>query len=454
MKKNIIILSCVTLCLFSCFSYEEPQYNPIRNIEDEEMTELPYEEYKEGDDINLGKDWELHWNDEFEGGDTELDYNWSAENMASGHIDCSRWRENAVVSDGTLKIVFKHEYKGGKNYTSASLNTKKQFLYGYFEARYKYAAAYATNNSFWIISDNVIDPRGRKFEVDINEGKYPNSIDTNLHDRSYNNGETDDRIEFEPPYVYSQKFMIGSEPIQQWTYETNDLQYNFRYLKFESNQADIFHIREFGVFTKNTEGNGYPDPMNNGAWKNYENRIKYTVIGVSGNESSKVNINDCNYESGWYPQMEGTKYFEIDLGKQTQIGCIKFLTGYAEPINDLDNYSRIVSQYKIYGRNSEGEDWVEFSSKDLTEDVDFSKEYHTFGLEWDENWLIYYYDRKELRRVPNKFVYSPAPVFLSGAIVDWAAEVIPEMIDGTTMEVDYVRVYKRKTDSDMDTAVE
>lgn len=439
MGNKFFIIAISSISLTSCFSYEEPEYNPIRNVEDEKTTQLPNEEYKEGDDINLGQDWELYWSDEFDGGDTELDYNWSAENMSSAQIDCSRWRENAVVSDGSLKIVYKNEYKGGKEYTSASLISKSKFLYGYFEARYKYAAAYATNNSFWLMTGVLKDGKGRKFEVDINEGKYPNTIGTNLHDWSYNLGEADERIDLDG-LSYGKNFMKGNSPIQQWVYETNESQYNYRYLKFESNQGEIFHMREFGIFSKTNEG--YPDPMDKEAWETDKNRIDYTIMNTSNGDGK--NINDCNYESGWIPQMDGPKYFEIDLGNQTQIGCIKFLTGYAKPISDIDNYYRMVSQYKIYGRNSEGEDWVEFSSKELTEDIDFSKEYHTFGLEWDENWLIFYCDRKELRRLPNKFVYSETPILLSGAVVDWAGELIPEQIHGSTMEVDYVRVYKRK----------
>ena len=53
-------------------------------------------------------------------------------------------------------------------------------------------------------------------------------------------------------------------------------------------------------------------------------------------------------------------------------------------------------------------------------------------------------DRKETRRVKNEYCHSAAPIRLSMAILaSWAGEV-NDAIDGTFMEVDYVRVYSRR----------
>lgn len=440
MNKSIFIISFMPLVLSSCFSYDEPKYEPIRNVDDS-FYELPGEEFTDGDDINLKEDWELFWNDEFDGTDEELDLNWVAENMASGHIDCSRWRENAVISDGTLKIVYKHEYKGGKEYTSASLNTRETFLYGYLEARYKYAGAYATNNSFWLHQPSANNQVGYGYEVDINEGKYPNIVATNvqtcLPDGTRKmNGKT---------------FLIGSSPIQEYMFEPMP---QYRFLKFESKDGTYFHMKEFGVFKRTTEG--YPDPRYDDEWKDDPNRIKYKVLEISGKDKgvySPIVINsynhaicDSKFGTSWVTQKDGDKWVTIDLGDSYEIGCIKFLSGYTSAANkdDLSSYTTMVSSYKIYGRNSENEEWKEFITKDFTEDVNFAEEYHTYGLEWTEDELIFYLDRKEIRRQEHTHVRTPSAILLSGAIVDWAGELIPEQIDGSTMEVDYVRVYKRK----------
>ena len=75
---------------------------------------------------------------------------------------------------------------------------------------------------------------------------------------------------------------------------------------------------------------------------------------------------------------------------------------------------------------------------------DLSREFHVYGLEWTENELVWYFDGQELRRETNSICHQPAPVWLSSAIIKWAGE-ITDQIDGTAMEVDYVRVYERSS---------
>jgi beta-glucanase (GH16 family) len=76
-------------------------------------------------------------------------------------------------------------------------------------------------------------------------------------------------------------------------------------------------------------------------------------------------------------------------------------------------------------------------------EIDFSEEYHLFGVDWEEDEIVFYLDRKEIRRVKNEFCHSAAPIRLSSAITRWAGE-ITDAVDGTFMEVDYVRVYARR----------
>ncbi|TAE90894.1 MAG: hypothetical protein EAZ81_08265, partial [Verrucomicrobia bacterium] len=84
--------------------------------------------------------WQLRWADEFDYPDAQLDQSWISQNSASKHILSSRWRENAVVKNGTLKLINRKESRGGNDWTSGSIWTKQQFQYGYFECRYRYAA--------------------------------------------------------------------------------------------------------------------------------------------------------------------------------------------------------------------------------------------------------------------------------------------------------------------------
>lgn len=134
--------------------------------------------------IDTTKGWHLAWHDEFDYEDKELDENWESQNGPSGHILCSRWRENAMVKDGILYLINKKENRGGQEWTSASLWTKRKFKYGYFECRYKYAGAETTNNSFWLMTRGDDPSVGKRFEIDINEGHYPKIINTNIHNHS------------------------------------------------------------------------------------------------------------------------------------------------------------------------------------------------------------------------------------------------------------------------------
>ena len=129
--------------------------------------------------------WELVWSDEFDGPDAELERKWKSQNGPSGHILSSRWRENAVVTNGFLRLVARKEKRGGQEWTAGSLWTREMFQYGYFECRYRYAAAEGLNNSFWLMptGTNKITT-GKFFEIDVNEGHYPNKISNNIHNHS------------------------------------------------------------------------------------------------------------------------------------------------------------------------------------------------------------------------------------------------------------------------------
>jgi len=235
--------------------------------------------------LNGSCDWALSWQDEFEYENLEMEENWESQNGPSGHILCSRWRENVEVKYGMLRLINKKESRGGQEWTSGNIWTKQQFMYGYFECRYRYAAAPATNNSFWLMTRGKDPLLGKRFEIDINEGHYPNTINTNIH-----------------------------------------------------NWSDI------------------------------------TIDPVTGKRSNPRSPKAFN------------------PGKK---------------------------------------------------DDDYARDFQVYGLEWNEKELIFYFNGEEIRREKNEFCHSPAPVWLSLAIIPWHGKVT-DAIDGTFMEVDYVRVFSKK----------
>jgi len=129
--------------------------------------------------------WELVWSDEFDGPDSELDRKWQSQNGPSSHILSSRWRENVSVTNGFLRLVARKERRGGQEWTAGSIWTREMFQYGYFECRYRYAEAEGLNNSFWLMPTGQGGVSGGKlFEIDVNEGHYPNTLNSNIHNHS------------------------------------------------------------------------------------------------------------------------------------------------------------------------------------------------------------------------------------------------------------------------------
>jgi beta-glucanase (GH16 family) len=217
--------------------------------------------------------WKLILQEEFMGSNKDLDKTWEFQNGPSGHILCSRWRENAVVSDGILTLTAKKEKRGGQDWTAASMWTKRKFKYGYFECRYKYAKADGTNNSFWLMTRGIPKNAPGRFEIDINEGHYPNEVNMNIHN---------------------------------WS---------------------------------------------------------------------------------------GTHWAKS-------------------------------KHMKVEGAN-------------------LADEFHTYGLEWNKDELIWYFEGKEIRRENNTICHGESPVWLSLAIIKWAGAVTDD-IDGKSMDVDYVRVFQKE----------
>lgn len=259
MKSIISLVIIISLNVISCFAQDSNKN--IINPEDSSK-------------------WVLIWEDNFSYDTKDSLFNeWIAENRGNKSILSSRWKENILITDsGTLQIINKKESRGGQDWTSGSIWTKQKFKYGYYECRYKYAAANATNNSFWL---GCLEPdlnQKYKFEIDVNEGKYPNIISTNIH---------------------------------------------------------------------------------------------------------------------------------------------KWVVAYRD-----SSHSTSLKRFSI-------------------KDVDLSKEYHLFGLEWTEKELIFYLDRKEIRREKNIYCHSLAKILLSLAIITWDGKV-EDRIDNTYMEVDYVKVYHQR----------
>lgn len=382
--------------------------------------------------------WTLQWSDEFDYADAKLDEQWISQNSASTHILSSRWRENAVVKDGILKLINRKEKRGGNDWTSGNIWTKRHFQYGYFECRYRYAAAEGTNNSFWLMTQGKV-PAGKKaFEIDINEGHFPNEVNTNIHnwsDIKVVNGKKTHPSS-------SKSFSFGLRPDVSIQLE---IPVKTRRVRLISNNGNHFHIGEFRIYNVNPAG--YPQALSKTADKDKPSLVNFarekgTRISASGSHKPGSNtaplLVDGDITKRWVTNIDGVKSVEFTLAGERQIGCVQFVQGWP----DKGSWRGMMDNYRIEYHN--GSKWVAMAQFDINQgNYNFARDYQTYGLEWNEKELVFYFNGKEIRREKNAFCHSPAPIWLSLAIIPWCGK-ITDAIHGTAMEVDYVRVYQRK----------
>lgn len=384
--------------------------------------------------------WQLVWEDDFNYTNANLDKKWISANHPSKNLYCSRWRENAVVRNGELHLDIKKEKRGGQDWTAGSIWTKKKFKYGYFECRYKYAGGEATNNSFWLMTKPLKAPKeGKIFEIDINEGHYPNEMSTNIHNWSDVTLMANGRKKHPS---YSKQFYFGAKPdysIQlELPVETNKV-------RFVSNYSSRFNIGEFRVYGVNESGE-YPSVLSETADTDIAGIVNYaraknvsiTTSGAFNNNGSEKLLNDGNPFTSWSTLKEGGKWIEFAWNKPVKVGCIQFVNGWRDKSK---NWRSLINEYKVqYFKNGK---WRDITVLNAQETYDFSEEFHTYALEWNENELIFYFDGKEMRRTKNEFCHSEVPIFLSLALIKWHG-TLKDDLDGKSMKVDYVKYYQRK----------
>jgi len=76
---------------------------------------------------------------------------------------------------------------------------------------------------------------------------------------------------------------------------------------------------------------------------------------------------------------------------------------------------------------------------------DFSVDFHTFAVAWEKGSIVWYVDGVERARtdkgVPDEAMYVIANLAIGG---DWPGKPDRETVFPGVMEVDWVRVYRRK----------
>lgn len=438
---NIFLFS---LLLVSC-SYEQPVYDPQRkedNVSSDPITEVDWKidgteaSVPSGNDINeeilKNKGYKLVWMDDFDDTDLTLDNDWEADNLDYNNTDyqlCSRWRRNVVEGEGVLRIYNKKEKVATsiKEWTSGSIWTRKHFKYGYFECRYKYAGALATNNSFWLMTRGV---SGDQVELDANEGGFPSKYSTSaVHHNVTPKAKYPLAFTFAKDFAYS--FPLPKTILAQK-------------VRFSTNFYKQLHMREFRIYGYNEKG--YPKPDSPTADSDVSELVNYalgatiTCSGVLNSNYKIENLIDGNFNTEWTSQISGQKWIEIDLNGLKPIRCIQFTNGWYNE----DVLTDVPNDYKIEA--FDGNEWITIRDIDITRDdhpCNMATHYNVVGFEWTPEELVYYMNGKEMRRIKNPIPDNFQRVHLSCCIMDMGEPVTPEL-DGSFMEVDYVKIYQKE----------
>lgn len=132
---------------------------------------------------NKNKEWELVWEDNFDGLSINQE-KWNMEDWAADKNNELQYYSpnNVEIKNGLLQIISREERYGGRNYTSGAIHSKNKFsfLYGKVEMRAKLPSGQGIFPAFWMMTnkDYTWLP-----EIDILEmlGHKPDEIWMVLH---------------------------------------------------------------------------------------------------------------------------------------------------------------------------------------------------------------------------------------------------------------------------------
>lgn len=117
----------------------------------------------------------------------------------SGKLDNARWNyrtdskhwstqvsNNVTLDNGTLRLNVRKESSEGKEYTGAGIISKKDFGFGYYEARFKIPKGAGWHNSFWLMKHDGTGgtgPSATTLELDIceNDSRVAAGYNVNVH---------------------------------------------------------------------------------------------------------------------------------------------------------------------------------------------------------------------------------------------------------------------------------
>lgn len=187
---SILLLAALT-CTAACGSDDDPvqpsggeQIDPTPDPEPD-PTPDPDPDPTPDPDSDAPEGYVKIWADEFEG-DTLNEAYWNVETIIGANQELQYYAdrtENLRVKDGCLEIEARKESMGGREYTSARINTKGkiQVKYGYVEARMWLPAGRGTWPAFWMLGTASVWPTCGEIDIMEHVGSDPTMVSHALH---------------------------------------------------------------------------------------------------------------------------------------------------------------------------------------------------------------------------------------------------------------------------------
>lgn len=88
-----------------------------------------------------------------------------------------------------------------------------------------------------------------------------------------------------------------------------------------------------------------------------------------------------------------------------------------------------------------GKSW-DVAAEQFTAPDDVSRNFHVYGVEWNDKELIWYFDNREVRRLPHTACRYEAALHMI-TVVAGPKENLTDALHGATTELDYIRAYKK-----------
>ncbi|HBW80067.1 MAG TPA: hypothetical protein DEF78_07185 [Sphingobacterium sp.] len=331
----------------------------------------------------------------------------------SEHLDSptshmtDRIRENAIQTNGELRLYNRLVDAENMLFTACSLRLKTPFTYGMVESEMKISTVGGINNSIWMRGDSR-SGANNAFEIDVQEGKFPNVVDTNVHDWSVYPAPS---IQNYKGYQMTKRI---KSPISSLVFDkpkkTRRLRLSFSYYK-------RLHVAGVMIFNGDNTVNMFDQ-------NSVTSNLAFDLLqrnNFSAFSSSHFN-DESTVDKIWsgtlltnkhhliFDDSDDKKNIVIEFNEFVDISSIHVLTGWGGSL-DIPSWQDISDNVKFEYADPLNDTWTLAKNDDYKQEK--LSEYKKYRFLWDDKLLKWYVDGKLIRVERNIYAHEPAHLLLS-----------------------------------------